>query len=79
MNEDFMEDRKRANYFEVIDLIEKVLPPKQDMNYIKTAPFDLVVAFNDVVRNSGFYFDEETLKKVRDILYLILYHKTKKE
>ena len=51
-----MVERKYASFFEIIDLVERVFPPKSEMNYIKISSQELVSRFNEEVEKSGFYF-----------------------
>lgn len=35
------EERRLAGYFDVVDLIDRVFPPKQEMNYYEISPQEL--------------------------------------
>lgn len=63
-----MVERKYASFFEIIDLVERVFPPKSEMNYIKISSQELVSRFNEEVEKSGFYFKEETLVRARRVI-----------
>lgn len=63
-----MDERKIASYFEIVDLVDRIFPSKDNKNYLMTSPIELVTRFNDEIRNSDFYFDEETLQKLREFI-----------
>jgi len=60
-----MIERKIANYFEVVDLVDRVFPPKSEIDYTTLKPRDLVDRFNEEVEKSGFYWEESLLVNVR--------------
>lgn len=62
------EERRLAGYFDVVDLIDRVLPPKQEMNYYEISPQELEKRFNEEIEKSGFYFREENLATARKII-----------
>lgn len=63
-----MLERKYATYFELVDLLERIFPPKSEFNYIKISPQDLIAKFDEEVATSGFYFKEGTLVNARNVI-----------
>ena len=66
-----MIERKIASYFDIIDLIDRVMPPKSEFDYTQITSKDLIARFNKEIEESGFYFKEETLVSARKT---IIYH-----
>ncbi len=60
-----MDERKTANYFDIVDLVDKILPSKSKFNYLMMSPMGLVKRFDNEIESSGFYFEKETLLKIR--------------
>ncbi len=64
------EERKIAKYFEIVDLVDRIMPPKSIIDYTTISPESLVAKFEEEVAKSGFYFriaDLEAAKK--EIMY----------
>ena len=64
------EERKIAKYFEIVDLVDRIIPPKSIIDYTTISPEFLVAKFEEEVAKSGFYFriaDLEAAK--RQIIY----------
>ena len=63
-----MEERKYAKYFEIVELIEKVLQPKSKVDYTTISPDELVEKFDKEVEESGYYFKVENLANARTVI-----------
>jgi len=63
-----MLEKKQATYFELVDLLERIFPPKSEFDYIKISPEELIDRFNEEVEKSGYYFKEETLVNARKVI-----------
>ncbi len=63
-----MAERKIANYFDVVDLVDKVLPPKEEEDYTKQTEHELVNRIRQAMEESGFYFTGEQESNVRGII-----------
>lgn len=63
-----MEERKYAKYFEIVELIEKVLQPKSKVDYTTISPDELVEKFDKEVEESGYYFKVEKLANARTVI-----------
>ena len=53
-----MDENRTASYFEVVDLIDQVLPAKSELDYTKTSPDDLVKRFDEAIAQSETEFDK---------------------
>ncbi len=60
-----MDERRFANFFEVVELVDKILPPKSEVDYTKISVSDLIKIFDSIIESSGFYFKEEDLESAR--------------
>ena len=60
-----MDERKFANFFEVVELIDEILPPKSVVDYTKISVEELVNKFDSIISSSGYYFKEEELVSAR--------------
>lgn len=60
-----MKEQRNASYFEVVDLIEQILPAKSELDYAKISPDDLVKRFDEAVTQSGYNFSEVDLEAAR--------------
>lgn len=63
-----MKERREASYFEVVDLVDRVLPPKADLDYTQTSPMEIIEAFNEEVEKSGLTFNESALAEARSTI-----------
>ena len=63
-----MGERKIASYFELVDLVDKIFPPKNEFDYTKITVRELMERLDQVIEESGFYFKEETIVSARHII-----------
>lgn len=60
-----MIERNYPSYFDIIDIVDKALLPKDQQDYTQMTIENIIKKFNEVIEQSGFYFKEENLVNAR--------------
>ena len=59
---------KTPNYFDIVDIVDKALPPKREIDYTAYTSEDLIERLEKAVEESGFYIPEDTMLAARRII-----------
>ena len=59
---------KTPNYFDIVDIVDKALPPKREIDYTAYTSEDLIERLEKAVEESGFYIPEATMLAARRII-----------
>ena len=63
-----MDEREMLTYFDIVDLVDKILPPKSEFDYTKVSVAELLERFDRIIKEEGYHFREEFLVECHRII-----------
>ena len=63
-----MDEREMLTYFDIVDLVDKILPPKSEFDYTKVTVAELLERFDSIINEGGYHFREEFLVECHRII-----------